>query len=78
MIEHHDALRLRFVREATGWRQFQGEARESVVEHVDLAAVPDAERDAAMESIAAGLHRSLDLAEGPLIRVALITSASAP
>ncbi|WP_437832128.1 amino acid adenylation domain-containing protein [Sorangium sp. So ce1153] len=72
--EHHGALRLRFTREADGWRQRHGgSAAEAVarVELVDLADLP-AEAQPAALARAAGEHQArLDLAEGPLLRAVL-------
>ncbi|MGE0127963.1 MAG: amino acid adenylation domain-containing protein [Blastocatellales bacterium] len=69
LIEHHDALRLRFTPEDAGWRQTiaspDAAAPFSVIE---LSGVPEAERSAAIESKAAELQASLNLSEGPLLR----------
>jgi amino acid adenylation domain-containing protein/non-ribosomal peptide synthase protein (TIGR01720 family) len=68
---HHDALRLRFTRGASGWEQeivaFGPEAR---VQNVDLSAVAPGHQPAAVEAVAAGLQRGLSLADGPLLRAA--------
>ncbi|MCP4663860.1 MAG: amino acid adenylation domain-containing protein, partial [bacterium] len=71
--EHHDALRLRFLREPAGWRQFNaapGGAPPFV--RVDLSALPEAPQRAAVTEAATELQGSLDLARGPLWRVALL------
>ncbi|MET0403432.1 MAG: amino acid adenylation domain-containing protein, partial [Cystobacter sp.] len=69
---HHDALRLRFTRDASGWHQENGgpEGRLSL-ERVDLSGVAPAERRAALESHAARVQSSLSLEEGMLARAVL-------
>jgi non-ribosomal peptide synthase protein (TIGR01720 family) len=70
IAEHHDALRMRWAMEAGEPRAWMGDAAGSVaVSVVDLAAVPADERDAAIERAAAEAHASLDLANGPLLRM---------
>src|SRR5205085_5669582 len=72
LLLHHDALRLRFVRDEAGWRQNNaGDERRPVVTQVDLTALPAAQQGAAITAAAAALQVSLDLAEGPIIRGAL-------
>jgi amino acid adenylation domain-containing protein/non-ribosomal peptide synthase protein (TIGR01720 family) len=68
LTTHHDALRLRFRREAEGWRQRMAEADEAVVAVIrhDFS-----ELEAAVGRAADEVQRSLDLEHGPIIRVAL-------
>jgi non-ribosomal peptide synthase protein (TIGR01720 family) len=72
-LRHHDALRLRFVYEPDGWRQFYAEPATDeavdLVEHVDMSTLPAPERAAAIQAIAAERQSSLNLAEGPLLRL---------
>ena len=69
---HHDALRLRFHQDEGGaWRQ----AHAAPGEHPPLAAIglsalAEGDRREAMETAAAQVQRSLDLARGPLLRMA--------
>ncbi|MFY2561144.1 amino acid adenylation domain-containing protein [Corallococcus terminator] len=71
LMRHHDALRLRFSQGATGWEQTYAPADVAVpFSHHDLSALPDAERLLEQERLATVLQRSLDLTEGPLLRVA--------
>jgi acyl-CoA synthetase (AMP-forming)/AMP-acid ligase II/aryl carrier-like protein len=70
LLSHHDALRLRFVREAGCWRQYYGlAAGEGVFSCLDLAGIKLPQE--AVEAASAALQASLDLAAGPLLRVAL-------
>ncbi len=70
LIEHHDALRLRFTPEQTGWRQnIAGLDAAPPFSVIELGGLPDAERIAALETKAAELQASLNLSEGPLMRV---------
>jgi amino acid adenylation domain-containing protein/non-ribosomal peptide synthase protein (TIGR01720 family) len=71
LVVHHDALRLRFAAGPTGWRQFNAPPDgPPPLAALDLAALPAARRAAAMEAAAAALQASLDLAQGPLLRIA--------
>ena len=77
LLVHHDALRLRFVRESAGWRQFNAGAEQNrVFIHVDLSQLAETDESASIEEAAAEIQRSLDLSEGPLIRVALFDVGS--
>ncbi|WP_339494068.1 non-ribosomal peptide synthase/polyketide synthase [Pseudomonas sp. EA_35y_Pfl1_P108] len=68
LINHHDALRLRFVQQADGWRQAHAEPvtsaslwQSQVSDEAQLAALCDE------------AQRSLDLGQGPLLRAVLAT-----
>jgi amino acid adenylation domain-containing protein len=66
----HDAFRLRFRRAADGWQQELGEsAKPPQLETVDLAQAADPA--AALLAHAAAAQRSLDLAEGLLLKAVL-------
>ncbi|MFL6289497.1 MAG: amino acid adenylation domain-containing protein, partial [Thermoanaerobaculia bacterium] len=70
LVAHHDALRLRFVRDRAGWRQLNaGSETHRFFSHVDLSGLPAAQRGPALATQAARLQKSLDLAAGPLVRV---------
>jgi non-ribosomal peptide synthase protein (TIGR01720 family) len=70
LLQHHDALRLRF-RRGEGWTQEISERENhQFVEIVDLSALAPADRRRALEEHAGALQRSLDLASGPLVRAA--------
>ena len=72
LLDHHDALRLRFTRDAGHWRQENTPPREvRLLETHDLSALPAAEQDAAMERIADTLHAGFDLGSGVLLKAAL-------
>jgi amino acid adenylation domain-containing protein/non-ribosomal peptide synthase protein (TIGR01720 family) len=72
---HHDALRLRFRREAGGWVQeaLPPEAPGALpeLEVVDLSGLPEQDRGAAIEARATEAQAGLDLAAGPLQRAVL-------
>ncbi|HET9362168.1 MAG TPA: condensation domain-containing protein, partial [Vicinamibacterales bacterium] len=66
---HHDALRARFTRDESGWRQIVAKpGAEAVVRQVDLSTVPDGEVAAAIEAAAAQSQGALDLSRGPLMQ----------
>jgi non-ribosomal peptide synthase protein (TIGR01720 family) len=72
VLAHHDALRLRLREEEGVWRQENAGVGGAVpVERVDLSDLAESERAAAIERHATELQGSLDLAEGPLVRVVL-------
>jgi len=79
LLEHHDALRLRLARgdsqeaDSTdeGWKQTSAEREDALVfSWVDLSAMTRKRQQAAIEAQAAALQASLDIAHGPLMRVA--------
>src|SRR6185369_8587707 len=77
LLVHHDALRLRFAREDAGWRQWSAEPGEGMpFVAADLAALPVTLRAAALERASAALQAAFDLAQGPLLRVALFDLGS--
>ncbi|HEU4884065.1 MAG TPA: amino acid adenylation domain-containing protein, partial [Longimicrobium sp.] len=73
VVAHHDALRLRYERSDSGeWEQVNtAPSAESALELIDLTAVPADAREAAFTARADLVQRSLDLANGPLVRFAL-------
>jgi amino acid adenylation domain-containing protein/non-ribosomal peptide synthase protein (TIGR01720 family) len=72
LIVHHDALRLRFLRTDTGWKQTNSAPDAEVpFESIDVSHLSPSEIPAAIEETAVRLQGSLNLHEGPIIRVAL-------
>ncbi|HEU0300453.1 MAG TPA: amino acid adenylation domain-containing protein, partial [Longimicrobium sp.] len=79
LLDHHDALRMRYAQTADGWTQHVAEPGGPVpFEHVDLSALPADAREAAFAEHAARVQRSLDLEHGPLVRFALIETGEGP
>lgn len=77
LLLHHDALRLRFVQDESGWRQINASPDEFVpFEQVDLSALPQSLQESAFETVANQLQASLNLSSGPLLRVALFDLGS--
>jgi amino acid adenylation domain-containing protein/non-ribosomal peptide synthase protein (TIGR01720 family) len=73
--EHHDALRLQFVREKSGWQQVHaGLENTALFTKLDLVAVPESEVESALESD--GLGNSLNLSEGPLVRAVFLQAGA--
>jgi non-ribosomal peptide synthase protein (TIGR01720 family) len=80
LLEHHDALRLRFKRvdesasqrtPPSAWQQVNaGLNQEPPVEWVDLSDLAKARQRSTVEARASALQASLDLTDGPLMRVA--------
>ncbi|MFQ6142325.1 non-ribosomal peptide synthase/polyketide synthase [Streptomyces seoulensis] len=80
LLDHHDALRMRFTHEADGWRQFDpppAGAYDVLTRH-DLTGLDEQAADAAMATAADDLHASFDLAHGPHLRAALFTGTGRP
>ncbi|MGW5281074.1 non-ribosomal peptide synthase/polyketide synthase [Streptomyces collinus] len=77
LLDHHDALRMRFTRDGNGWHQFDPPPadtdRDRLLTRHDLGGLVPADADAAMEKAADDLHTGFDLARGPLLRAALFT-----
>ncbi|HEX8694828.1 MAG TPA: amino acid adenylation domain-containing protein [Longimicrobium sp.] len=71
VLEHHDALRLRFRRAAAGWEQWHAPETGIALERVDLSALAGDEQDRALEAAAAERQAGLRLEEGPLGRAVL-------
>ncbi|MFD3917313.1 amino acid adenylation domain-containing protein, partial [Streptomyces sp. NPDC058603] len=72
LVAHHDALRLRFVRDEAGvWTQYVADAADSThryTEHTDLTHLPSGERQSEMDRRTDIARDALDLTEGPLLR----------
>ena len=71
LIGHHDALRLRFVNENAEWKQYyEAEPEKDIFEEIDLTDIRPESQMEALEKKATELQASLDLSDGPLLRVA--------
>ncbi|NEQ20420.1 MAG: amino acid adenylation domain-containing protein [Microcoleus sp. SIO2G3] len=72
LLEHHDALRLRFVPQESGWQQVNAHP-DGVMPftYVDLSAVPETEQESTLSAIATDLQTTLDLSSGRVLRIAL-------
>ena len=72
LVACHDALRLRFTRQADTWVQEYSESEGTViVEEKDLGALPAQHRQAIVESLIAGAQSGLHISDGPLVRAVL-------
>jgi amino acid adenylation domain-containing protein/non-ribosomal peptide synthase protein (TIGR01720 family) len=72
LVLQHDALRLRFTQETTGWRQAHAAAEgTAVVCEVDLAGLSASEQQATLNARANEAQASLNLSQGPLLRAVL-------
>jgi amino acid adenylation domain-containing protein/non-ribosomal peptide synthase protein (TIGR01720 family) len=74
---HHDALRLRFERQESGWRQFN-EAPNAWdgFSQIDLSGLEEAEQAVAIAETRASVPRSLNLSSGPLLKAVLFTQGA--
>ncbi|MEV5387413.1 amino acid adenylation domain-containing protein [Streptomyces sp. NPDC052721] len=73
LTAHHDALRLRLVRDAAGdWQEHIAEREEGdLLRVVDLTGVPEADREAVITREADRAHAAMDLTAGPVLRAVL-------
>ncbi len=73
LVVHHDALRMRFVREGGAWRQYNAPPEDGAipVTYADMSGVAPAYQWEATTQRIAEFQSSLDLEHGPLVRVAL-------
>ncbi|HEX8652353.1 MAG TPA: amino acid adenylation domain-containing protein [Pyrinomonadaceae bacterium] len=72
VLAHHDALRLRFMPDDTGWQQFNAGLGETVsCRHVELSTLRLEEQRRAFEEAVTDSQASLNLTDGPLLRVTL-------
>ena len=70
VVGHHDAFRMRFTQSEAGWRQEYGPDLTPTIMRVDLSAVPASDQGAAITKRATALGAGLNVAVGPLLRVA--------
>jgi amino acid adenylation domain-containing protein/non-ribosomal peptide synthase protein (TIGR01720 family) len=73
LVEHHDALRLRYRREGGEWLQWNAAREENeFFSVVELKGESAEEKRRELKKITEGLQKSLDLERGPLLRVAQV------
>ncbi|HYL98408.1 MAG TPA: condensation domain-containing protein, partial [Blastocatellia bacterium] len=78
LLDHHDALRLRCVPTTTGSQLvIAGKGGKTPFSLTDLSSMSESEWRTAIETKAAELQASLNLVDGPLMRVALFKMAEA-
>ncbi|WP_168211427.1 non-ribosomal peptide synthetase [Actinosynnema sp. ALI-1.44] len=72
LLEHHDALRMRFEFTDGSWRQYNAPpSTQDLVRKHDLSAYASEQGQAEAERVAAVAQSTMDLATGPLVRVEL-------
>jgi amino acid adenylation domain-containing protein/non-ribosomal peptide synthase protein (TIGR01720 family) len=72
VLVHHDALRLQFNKDQSGWHQVNAGLPATLpCFGVDLSMLPLSNQGATIESAAASYQQSFNLSEGPLLRVVL-------
>jgi amino acid adenylation domain-containing protein/FkbH-like protein/non-ribosomal peptide synthase protein (TIGR01720 family) len=72
LLVQHDALRLRFVQEESGWQQYAGSLDNPTVSLIrqNFSALSPQEQESAIQATIEQLQPSLNLSDGPLMRVA--------
>ncbi len=72
LLSHHDALRLRFRRDESGWQQTMDEVAGPIsFSTYDLSGLAEAGQKAEIERIGRELQASLNLSDAPLLRAGL-------
>ncbi|MCW5313966.1 amino acid adenylation domain-containing protein [Nostoc sp. KVJ3] len=72
LLEHHDALRLRFVFDKGKWQQINDRISDPVpFQVIDLSPIPASQQMQTLEEISNSQQASLNLSAGPLMRVVL-------
>ncbi|MFN6483321.1 MULTISPECIES: non-ribosomal peptide synthetase [unclassified Nostoc] len=78
LLSHHDALRLRFVQQDGQWQQYSSDVSDVSLGIADLSYLPPAEQLKAIEAKADETQRTLNLTDGPLMRVVLFNLGNSP
>ncbi|MCY1073919.1 type I polyketide synthase [Archangium lansingense] len=77
LLAHHDALRLRFSKKGTEWKQEGSEPTDEVaLTEVDLRALPSGEHASALYAEEQKLRARLELSTGPLFAASLVRLSS--
>ncbi len=78
LLAHHDALRLRFIQQESGWQQVNANCEGSVsLTRIDLSALSPDAQESEISAAATEIQASLNLSEGSLVRVALFDLGAA-
>ena len=78
LLAHHDALRLRFECYNGKWQQNNNALDEAIpFQQFDLSALTESEADEQIVSAATSLQASLNLSDGPILRMALFNMSKA-
>jgi amino acid adenylation domain-containing protein/non-ribosomal peptide synthase protein (TIGR01720 family) len=73
LAAHHDALRLRYLRDEAGWHQVNAGLDQVIpFRPFDLSQLSETDQQAKIKEITLDLHASLNLANGPLVQIAYI------
>lgn len=70
LLRHHDALRLRFIEETAGWRQFY--AAYEVAAQQKIVWIKQCNGSEELEPLVQAAQRSLNLEQGPLMRAVCV------
>lgn len=74
LVSHHDALRIRWLKTDAGWSQVIGASsrEDGRIIQCDLSALPDGSVSEQIAHLNSSIQRSLNIIEGPVIRVAYL------
>lgn len=77
LVEHHDALRMRYEHADGQWRQFNAADEDAPTwQPTELSTLDAAAQRAEISRVTAGLHADIDLGRGPLLKTALFELGS--
>jgi amino acid adenylation domain-containing protein/non-ribosomal peptide synthase protein (TIGR01720 family) len=71
LLDHHDALRMRYAPVDGQWQQYNAPADEAVVHPIDLSELDPAAHQVAITQLA-DIHTEFDLGCGPLLKTVLV------
>jgi amino acid adenylation domain-containing protein/non-ribosomal peptide synthase protein (TIGR01720 family) len=71
VTNQYDVFRLRYTRQGEGWMQTMADVHDTSFTRLDMSGLPREEQEAMIVQSAAQFQSSLDLTEGPLVRVVL-------
>ena len=78
LLSHHDALRLRFVQQDGQWQQYNSDASDVSLGIADFSYLPPAEQLKAIAIRTDEAQSTLNLTDGPLMRVVLFNLGNSP
>ena len=73
VVEHHDALRMRFRKEGGEWKQHNARREEEAgVSVIEMSEMEQEEESRMVEEVGGQVHRSLSIGEGPMLRAVVM------
>ncbi|MEX2664788.1 amino acid adenylation domain-containing protein, partial [Candidatus Uabimicrobium amorphum] len=76
LIELHDALRLRFSKNSSGWRQFYDDHAEAFTIDIEQCSLPLEKQEQAVRDICTNWQQQLNIEHGPIWKVGILRGHS--